>query len=307
MKRVRLKPVRMWWKRDTCNHRPRSIKRQDTCKRKREVGHGNFHRLAAGCCLKVSSVHVSLPSGSLRPALPPSLELCANQPGRKQKRHQSSLSYNHTRVGALLEVLPAACAGLYEVRRGKPTMPPPPSYGAIAQASAVPRRAGWRSRRSAFAAAALLAVAVVTLLAVAAERPAPGTTVLWGIFGKLARHVHHLVNKGIDHARKQAEEAQQKLQAQARMLAERANQRRIAQEEAARRRAEEEAARRQAEADRKRQEEEQRQREEEARRKAEEEARAQRLAAQERARAEAAAKAAAEAAAAKEQLYRLNA
>lgn len=150
-------------------------------------------------------------------------------------------------------------------------------------------------------------MAVVTLLAVAAERPAPGTTVLWGIFGKLARHVHHLVNKGIDHARKQAEEAQQKLQAQARMLAERANQRRIAQEEAARRRAEEEAARRQAEADRKRQEEEQRQREEEARRKAEEEARAQRLAAEERARAEAAAKAAAEAAAAKEQLYRLNA
>ena len=292
MKRETLKPVRMWWKRDTCNHRPRSIKRQDTCKRKREVGHGNFHRLAAGCCLKVSSVHI----------FP---EVRANQ---EENKKDTNLSYNHTRVGALLEVLPAACAGLYEVRRGKPTMPPPPSYGAIAQASAVPRRAGWRSRRSAFAATALLAVAVVTLLAVAAERPAePGTTVLWGFIGNLVRHVHHLVNKGIDHARRQAEEAQQKLQAQARMLAERANQRRIAQEEAARRRAEEEAARRQAEADRKRQEEEQRQREEEARRKAEEEARAQRLAAEERARAEAAAKAAAEAAAAKEQLYRLNA
>ena len=187
-------------------------------------------------------------------------------------------------------------------------MPPPPSYGAIAQASAAPRKAGWRSRRSAFAATALLAVAVVTLLAVVAERPAePGTTVLWGFIGNLVRHVHHLVNQGIDHARRQAEEAQQKLQAQARMLAERANQRRIEQEEAARRQAEEEAARRQAEADRKRQEEEQRQREEEARRRAEEEARAQKLAAQERARAEAAAKAAAEAAAAKEQLYRLNA
>ena len=278
MKRERLKPVRMWWKRDTCNHRPRSIKRQDTCKRKREVGHGNFHRLAAGCCLKVSSVHI----------FP---EVRANQEEDNKKK-----SISRT-------IIPGA-----KVRRGKShTMPPPPSYGAIAQASAVPRRAGWRSRRSAFAAAALLAVAVVTLLAVAAERPAPGATVLWGFIGNLVRHVHHLVNKGIDHARRQAEEAQQKLQAQARMLAERANQRRIAQEEAARRRAEEEAARRQAEADRKRQEEEQRQREEEARRKAEEEARAQRLAAQERARAEAAAKAAAEAAAAKEQLYRLNA
>ena len=179
---------------------------------------------------------------------------------------------------------------------------PPPAkeemavnYGAIEPGASVPRPRARRSRSALVAAGAIMAVALVTLLALAADRPeAPGRSVLF--LGKIFNHVHNAAQKAADALKAlfQKEQAEKAAQQQAAAAA-----------EAARQAAEAEARRQAHEAELEQQRKE-REAEQLAKQQAAAAAAAQRLAEEEARKAQIAAAAAAAAAEKSEALYRLN-